>query len=213
MHMQLEDIRRDYKHAELNEENSSKTPIQQFRTWMDNALEANITDATAMSLVSVGDDGFPQSRIVLLKDYDENGFTFFTNYNSQKGKAIEKDAKVSLHFYWSEMERQIRISGIASKTNTEVSKKYFHSRPQQSQIAAAISEQSSVVPSRKFLENAFTKLSKQLEGENPDCPSSWGGYKVTPVKFEFWQGRENRLHDRIVYEKIGNRWTIKRLAP
>lgn len=211
--MQLEDIRRDYKHAELNETNINKNPIQQFNLWIKNALEAGIPDATAMSLVSIGDEGFPQSRIVLLKDYDENGFTFFTNYESQKGKAIEKEAKISLHFYWTELERQIRISGFASKTNTKVSQKYFHSRPQKSQIAAAISNQSLEVPSRAFLENNFNELSEKLNGKNPEFPANWGGYLVTPVKFEFWQGRESRLHDRIVYAKNGNRWTIKRLAP
>lgn len=211
--MQLEDIRRDYKHAELNEKNCSKNPIELFRLWMKNALEASIPDATAMSLVSIGKDGFPQSRIVLLKDYDKNSFTFFTNYNSQKGKAIEKNAKVSLHFYWAELERQVRISGFAGKTNTEVSQKYFYSRPQLSQIAAVVSNQSSEVPSRAFLENSFNELSQKLNGENPDFPANWGGYLITPVKFEFWQGRESRLHDRIVYEKDGKNWMKKRLAP
>lgn len=211
--MQLENIRRDYKQAELNENNINKNPIQQFELWMNDALSSNIHDATAMSLITVGSDGFPQARIVLLKDYNEMGFTFFSNYNSEKGKAIEKSKKVSLHFFWSGLERQIRISGYATKTDTDTSKKYFHSRPQQSQIAAAISNQSSVVPSRAFLENNFSLLSEKLKDENPEFPTNWGGYIVEPIKFEFWQGRESRLHDRIIYEKAGEDWSIKRLAP
>lgn len=212
--MQLNGIRREYKQAELTENNISGSPIKQFENWMNEAILSNIRDATTMSLVSIGTDGFPQSRIVLLKDYGENGFTFFTNYNSQKGKAIAGNAKVSLHFYWSELERQVRISGFASKTSKKVSEKYFHSRPQQSQVAAAISAQSSVVPSREFLEKSFKKLNEKLKGTNPSCPDNWGGYLVEPINFEFWQGRENRLHDRIVYAKIDEEhWTIKRLAP
>lgn len=211
--MQLEEIRREYKQAELNESNITKDPIEQFGKWMNEAIFSDIRDVTAMLLVSIGTDGFPQSRIVLLKDYGEQGFTLFTNYNSEKGNAISKNSKVSLHFYWSELERQIRISGIASKTSKEVSSKYFHSRPLQSQVAAAISEQSTVVPSREFLEKSFNKLFEELKGTNPDCPESWGGYVVEPLKFEFWQGRESRLHDRIVYEKDGEKWITKRLAP
>lgn len=211
--MHLEEIRRDYKHAELNEDNIHQNPLKQFTKWMDETLKANIQDATAMSLVSIGTDGFPQSRIVLLKDFGESGFTFFTNYNSEKGKAIEKNNKISLHFFWPELERQIRISGYAEKTDLETSKEYFHSRPQKSQVAASVSEQSSVVSSRQDLESRFNHLSQKLNGKNPEFPKSWGGYLVTPIKFEFWQGRESRLHDRIVYEKDAEDWTSKRLAP
>lgn len=211
--MELEDIRRDYKQAELSEASLENNPFIQFSQWMNQALKADIHDATAMSLINSGTDGFPQSRIVLLKDFDESGFTFFTNYNSEKAKGIAKDARVSLHFYWSELERQIRISGFASKTKSSTSKKYFHSRPQQSQIAAVISLQSSIISSRQNLENAFNKLANELNGANPEYPPNWGGYFVKPIKFEFWQGRESRLHDRIVYEKTDDNWSIKRLAP
>lgn len=211
--MDLEEIRRDYKHAELNEDNIHTNPIEQFSKWMDEALAANIPDATAMSLVSIGSNGFPQSRIVLLKDFGESGFTFFSNYKSEKGKAITNYNKVSLHFYWSELERQIRISGLVTKTDIETSKKYFHSRPQKSQLAAVISEQSMLIPSREFLELKFNELSEKLNGSNPAFPINWGGYVVSPVYFEFWQGRESRLHDRIIYGKDGQDWTIKRLAP
>uniref|UniRef100_UPI00321786DB pyridoxamine 5'-phosphate oxidase n=1 Tax=uncultured Draconibacterium sp. TaxID=1573823 RepID=UPI00321786DB len=211
--MQLNNIRRDYNQAELNENSIEHHPVKQFEKWMNQALSVKIQDATAMSLVTVGDDGFPQSRIVLLKDFGKNGFTFFTNYYSDKGKAISANPKVGLHFFWPELERQIRISGTAVKTTSQISKEYFHSRPQKSQIAAFISEQSSIVPSREFLENKFTELAHHLDGNNPEYPDNWGGYLVNPVKFEFWQGRESRLHDRIVYEKNKENWIIKRLAP
>lgn len=211
--MQLEEIRREYKQAELNENTIAKSPFEQFRKWMNEAMSADIRDATAMSLVSISTDGFPQTRIVLLKDYGPAGFTFFTNYNSEKGKNIAANRKVSLHFFWSDLERQIRISGLASKTNKDISNKYFYSRPLESQVAAVISEQSSVISSRKLLDTSFDKLLAELNGANPNCPENWGGYIVEPLKFEFWQGRESRLHDRIVYEKEKQIWITKRLAP
>lgn len=211
--MQLNQIRRDYKHAKLNENSILKNPIQQFKLWMDAAIEADLADSTAMSLVSIGSDGFPQSRIVLLKNYDNNGFTFFTNYDSEKGKAIAKNKKVSLHFFWSGFERQIRITGYAQKTDAQTSRDYFYSRPIKSQIAASISNQSSVVASRIILENKFNQLSEKLKGEKLSMPINWGGYIVEPIKFEFWQGRASRLHDRIIYERERENWIIKRLAP
>lgn len=211
--MQLENIRREYKRAELNENNIDQNPIIQFRKWLNVAISSYADEATAMSFISLGSDGFPQSRIVLLKEFDEKGFTFFTNYSSEKGKAIVNQDKVGLHFFWPELERQIRISGLACKTSVEASRKYFHSRPQKSQIAATISPQSAVIPTRQFLENKFAELSEKLNGINPEYPEYWGGYLIKPVKFEFWQGRENRLHDRLVYEKKEDLWEIKRLAP
>ena len=180
---------------------------------MKEALESNQNDATSMALITNGVDGYPQSRIVLLKSYNNEGFVFFTNYNSQKGQAIAHDRKVGLHFFWPELERQIRISGHAEKTSYEASESYFHSRPFESQVAAAVSDQSTEVPSRTYLEAKFDALKKELNGTNPECPTHWGGYLVRPVKFEFWQGRENRLHDRIVYELKNEDWIIKRLAP
>ncbi len=184
-----------------------------FQRWMKEVLNLNKIDATSMSIVTNGADGFPDSRIVLLKSYNNEGFVFFTNYNSQKGQAIAENPKVSLHFFWPELERQVRISGIAEKTSIEESEAYFHSRPFESQVAAAVSEQSAEVPSRVYLEEKFDALKKELNGTNPECPKNWGGYLVRPVKFEFWQGRENRLHDRIVYELKDEDWIIKRLAP
>lgn len=211
--MKLESIRREYKRAELGKKNVDKLPINFFQKWMKEALNLEMPDATSVALITNGADGFPQSRIVLLKSYSPDGFVFFTNYKSQKGKAIALDPKVGLHFFWPELERQVRISGYAEKIPFGESENYFHSRPFNSQVAAAISDQSSEVPSRKFLEDKFETLKNELNESNPECPKHWGGYLVRPVKFEFWQGRENRLHDRIVYEKQDENWNIKRLAP
>lgn len=211
--MKLESVRREYKRAALSKHSIDKNPFAAFDIWMKDALEWNRDEATAVSVCTHGTDGFPQSRIVLLKDYDDQGFVFFTNYNSEKGQAIESDARVSLHFFWPELERQIRISGHAEKTVFEQSEAYFRSRPLDSQIAALVSQQSSEVPSREYLEKQFEAQKAALAGHAPDCPKYWGGYRVSPVKFEFWQGRENRLHDRLVYKKVNNLWKIIRLAP
>ncbi|MCK3683302.1 pyridoxamine 5'-phosphate oxidase [Maribellus sp. YY47] len=211
--MKLDSIRRDYKRASLTKKDLITDPTEFFSKWMHEALSAGLRDATSMALSTVGEDGFPQSRIVLLKDFNSDGFTFFTNYQSEKGRAISLNPKISLHFFWPELERQVRISGIAEKTPVQASEQYFHSRPLDSQIAAAVSAQSSEVPSRDYLEEKFSNLKNQLKGNDPERPEHWGGYLVRPVKFEFWQGRENRLHDRMVYEKQADNWIIKRLAP
>lgn len=187
--------------------------MELFSTWMTEAINAQVNDATAMSLSTIDTNGFPESRIVLLKDFGEKGFTFFTNYSSAKGKSIEQTNKVSLHFYWPELERQIRVTGTASKTTYETSLKYFNSRPLGSQIAAIISDQSKEVASRAILEEKYKALQNSLNGSAPKRPSNWGGYIVEPIKIEFWQGRRNRLHDRFVYEIVSNSWHIKQLAP
>lgn len=211
--MKLESIRREYKRAELSEKSAGGDPILFFEKWMNEALKSNPNDATDVALSTHGTDGFPQSRIVLLKDFSNEGFVFFTNYKSQKGRAIEKDPRVSLHFFWPELERQVRISGVAEKTSASVSDDYFHSRPFDSQVAAAVSDQSSEIPHREYLEERFESLKSKLGQNNPERPVHWGGYLVRPQKIEFWQGRENRLHDRIVFEKNGDTWKSKRLAP
>ena len=211
--MKIDSIRREYKLSALSLQNMDKNPILQFEKWFKKAMESDIEDANAMSLVTFGTDGFPQSRIVLLKYFEENGFTFFTDYNSEKGNAIKKNNAVGLHFYWHNMERQVRISGYAEKTNSEISDKYFYSRPVLSQISAIVSNQSQVVESRDILEKKFKKIQNQLDVKKPERPKRWGGYVVTPVKMEFWQGRETRLHDRILYVKENNIWIINRLAP
>jgi pyridoxamine 5'-phosphate oxidase len=212
--MNLESIRREYQFAELSRTSVYKDPLKQLEKWISDALEANAKEATAMSVVNIGIDGFPQTRIVLLKKTDENGITFFTHYTSCKGKSIDRNNKVGLHFFWPELERQIRIAGYASKTSAEVSDKYFESRPRASQIAAIVSKQSQEIPSRESLENRYFDVQNKLKDQKTlKRPDSWGGYIVKPVKLEFWQGRESRLHDRIIYEKIEDQWKIKRLSP
>jgi pyridoxamine 5'-phosphate oxidase len=211
--MKLDSIRREYRFAALTKQSVAPSPIDQFKEWLNDAQNANVNDFSAMSLITAEAGGFPQSRIVLLKDISANGFTFFTNYDSQKGKAIEKNNKVGIHFFWPELERQVRINGIAEKVSREASVQYFNSRPLESQIAACASAQSTILTSRSKLEEKFKSLQNALQGEQPECPEDWGGYLVRPVKIEFWQGRESRLHDRIVYELIENAWKIKRLSP
>ena len=211
--MKLHSIRTEYKYAELTKSSIDKNPLKQFEHWLNDALNAKVNEPTAMSVATFGDDGFPDSRIVLLKDVNENGMTFFTNYSSNKGNSIAKNPAIGLHFFWPELERQIRISGFAIKTSEEVSDRYFYSRPVLSQIAAVISNQSSKIPSREFLLEKFESLKNKPASEIIKRPKNWGGFLVTPVKFEFWQGRESRLHDRILYEKENNNWLISRLAP
>lgn len=211
--MKLDSIRTEYKYAGLSEINIAQNPFSQFEIWMNEALKARVNEPTAMSVATLGIDGFPDSRIVLLKDFDENGFTFFTNYTSNKGKSIAKNPVVGLHFFWPELERQIRISGFAEKTSDSISDKYFYSRPVLSQIAAIVSTQSSKIDSREYLDSQFKTFKETYNSENIKRPENWGGYLVKPVKFEFWQGRESRLHDRILYEKDNGNWLISRLAP
>ncbi len=211
--MKLHSIRTEYKFAELNENSIEKNPFKQFDHWLNDALNAKVKQPTAMAVATFGVDGFPDSRIVLLKDFGESGFTFFTNYNSNKGNSIAKNPVVGLHFFWPELERQIRVSGFAEKTSDEVSDKYFNSRPVLSQIAAVVSNQSSKIESREILQNDFDKEKEKIEGGNIKRPKNWGGFLVKPVKFEFWQGRESRLHDRILFEKGEEEWLISRLAP
>jgi pyridoxamine 5'-phosphate oxidase len=211
--MKLHSIRTEYIYAELTEKSIDKNPFKQFEHWLNDAISAKVNEPTAISVATVGVDGFPDSRMVLLKDFNENGFTFFTNYTSNKGVSIAKNPAVGLHFFWPELERQIRISGFADKTSDEISDRYFSSRPVLSQIAAVISNQSSKIPSREFLQNQFENLKREIDSENLKRPDTWGGFVVKPVKFEFWQGRQSRLHDRILYEKETGNWMISRLAP
>jgi pyridoxamine 5'-phosphate oxidase len=211
--MKLHSVRSEYKYAELSESSIEKSPFKQFEHWINDALSAKVNEPTAMSVATFGTDGFPDSRIVLLKDYGENGLTFFTNFTSNKGISIEKNPAVGLHFFWPELERQIRISGFAEKTTNEISDRYFYSRPVLSQIAAVVSNQSSKIPSREYLQNLFDAEKLKSANEIIKRPENWGGFLVKPVKYEYWQGRESRLHDRILYEKMENEWIISRLAP
>ncbi|SHE31647.1 Pyridoxamine 5'-phosphate oxidase [Mariniphaga anaerophila] len=212
--MKIDSIRNEYSFSGLRKQNTDDNPFNQFEKWLKEAIDSNEKEPTAMAVATIGTDGFPQSRIVLLKYFNENGFVFFTNYLSGKGRSIESSPAVGLHFFWPLLERQVRISGVAEKTSKKVSEKYFHSRPLESQVGAWASEQSKEIESRDYLEQRFRKFSSEFENEAPSLPPFWGGYNVVPQKIEFWQGRENRLHDRILYKKLSNNeWEKIRLAP
>lgn len=214
MVVEISHFRRDYLRSGLQRENLDSDPVVQFSDWLSHARDTDIADPTAMSLATVNEDGRPSQRTVLLKYFSHKGFVFFTNYNSRKASEIEKNPNVSLLFVWLELERQIMIRGTASKVSTTDSVNYFLSRPQESQIAAWVSDQSSIITSRSILMQKFQEMkTKFSEGKVP-LPSFWGGFLVEPREFEFWQGRKNRLHDRFCYKRSeDNGWVIERLAP
>lgn len=210
----LADLRKSYEKGILDIDDVKNNPLQLFQTWFFQAQEADtIDEANAMSLTTIGDDGFPRARVVLLKDFSQEGFVFFTNYKSQKGKSIFRHPKVGLSFYWPGLERQIIIKGEAEKLAEEKSDQYFNSRPRGSQIGAHVSPQSEVIPNRKFLEDLNTTLEKKFNNREIPRPAHWGGILVRPIEIEFWQGRPNRLHDRICCSLDGIDWKAKRLAP
>jgi pyridoxamine 5'-phosphate oxidase len=207
-------IRREYQASGLRRENLAPEPIMQFSTWFEQARSTTIADPTAMVLATVNRDGQPSQRTVLLKYFDEHGFVFFTNYGSRKAEEIDVNDRVSLLFAWLELDRQVIINGRASRISTADSARYFMSRPRDSQVAAWVSSQSHNLSSRQALMQKFAEMKHKFsEGKIP-LPSFWGGYRVTASEIEFWQGRENRLHDRFMYS--GNAeggWEIRRLAP
>jgi pyridoxamine 5'-phosphate oxidase len=206
-------IRRDYGQKSLDERNAPANPFEQFETWLGEAVAQNVFEPNAMVLSTVSGEGKPSARIVLLRGFNEEGFTFFTNYDSRKASEIESNPQASLLFFWAELERQVRIEGAAAKAAAEISDEYFASRPRESQIGAWVSPQSKKIASRESLEKRFIELAEKWEGKNIERPPNWGGFVIKPEIFEFWQGRESRLHDRLVYTKIENRWKIERLAP
>ncbi|MDD2633679.1 MAG: pyridoxamine 5'-phosphate oxidase [Bacteroidales bacterium] len=207
------DLRSEYLHQQLDEQSVQQNPFEQFAVWMDQAVQAEILHPTAMLLATVGSDGQPSCRVVLLKEVNDKGFVFFTHYDSHKGRQLDENAKVALTFFWKETERQVRIEGVVEKVDVEASETYFHSRPLESRLSAAASPQSSVISSRQELEQQREAIrAKHPDGHIPR-PDDWGGFLVIPEKIEFWQGRENRLHDRIVYQHVGDGWSIHRLAP
>jgi pyridoxamine 5'-phosphate oxidase len=197
----------------LNETSAAKNPFQQFGQWFQDALSAGIQDANAMTLATVSHEGRPAARMVLLKDADEQGFVFFTNYQSRKGTELTENPCAALLFFWSELERQVRIEGIVEKVSRGHTEEYFASRPLESRIGAWASRQSRVIPGRAFLEAEFKKYEKQFRSVNVPLPDYWGGYRLVPSRFEFWQGRPNRLHDRIEYLLDHSAWNIQRLSP
>ncbi|MEQ9089765.1 MAG: pyridoxamine 5'-phosphate oxidase [Balneola sp.] len=210
---QIRKLREDYSLSTLDENDVHADPIQQFKIWLDESLKAMLPEPNAMTLSTVDSEQKPHSRIVLLKGIEKNGFIFYTNYKSDKGREIESNPNVSLCFLWKELERQVRIEGIAKKINSEASEEYFLSRPVKSQIGALASEQSSVIEKRAILEERFEALTRLYSTGHVPMPDHWGGYVVEPTSIEFWQGRRSRLHDRIKYEKEKKKWIIKRLAP
>ena len=211
----LGDYRKSYEKSELLESNIPEDPINLFNRWFHEVEDfGGVDEVNAMTVSTIGLDGFPKSRIVLLKKFNEEGFIFYTNYNSEKGKAIIDNPNICLSFFWHSMERQIIIKGIAEKTSTNVSDNYFASRPKGSQLGALVSAQSEVIPNREYLEENLKELEKQFEGKEVPRPSFWGGFLVKPIEVEFWQGRPNRLHDRIRYKLSENYyWNIERLSP
>ena len=211
--LDISHFRRDYLKGGLQRKGLDPDPIQQFSTWFEQARKTDIADPTAMILATVGADGQPSQRTVLLKYFDTNGFVFFTNYGSKKATEIASNSKVNLLFVWLELERQISISGKASRISAADSARYFMSRPKDSQVAAWVSSQSHPLSSRQMLLQKFHEMKAKFgEGKIP-LPSFWGGFRVVPSSIEFWQGRENRLHDRFLYTPDGEGWKIERLAP
>jgi len=204
-----------YEHAAhgLRRSDLDPDPIKQFSNWFTAAIEAGIRDVNAMSLATAGPDAKPSVRVVLLKGFDQDGFIFFTNYESEKGAQLEANPYGSISFYWIELDRQIRISGKTEKTSREESQTYFHSRPIGSQLGAWVSHQSEVIDARRILEARLAELEERFAGQEIPCPPHWGGYRIKPERIEFWQGRPNRLHDRFRYTRQGESWRIDRLAP
>lgn len=210
--MNLQDIRKNYSRSTLSEK-SLREPMPLFEKWMEEAIEGKVNEPTAMMLSTVSEDCKPSSRVVLLKLFSREGFHFFTNYNSRKGNEIRVNSNVALLFFWPELEREIRIEGIADFSSGDISDQYFSERPYASQISAIVSPQSRVVSSREELEEIWEKRFSMAEGKKLERPEDWGGYRVLPERIEFWQGRPNRLHDRILFVKDQDKWMVSRLAP
>ena len=210
---ELKKSKQGYIKTQLSEETVSKDPINQFKQWYAEAEKSEVLEPSASILSTADKNSFPSARTVLLKGVEERGFVFYTNYISKKAKDLSENPNASLLFLWKELERQVRIEGKVEKVSGQDSEKYFHSRPKESQISAWVSVQSSIIPDRKYLDDKFEEYNKKFGGGEIPLPDYWGGYILLPLYFEFWQGRENRLHDRICYKKENKGWKIFRLAP
>ena len=214
MDQKIADIRQNYSRKKLTEKKAETDPFKQFNKWWKQVLKAKITEPNAMTLATASSDGFPSARIVLLKDLSKEGFVFFTNYDSYKGKQLAENPKACLVFFWKELERQVRITGLISKLPPDENQNYFQSRPKESQLGAVISPQSQIIQSREWLLSQFREMRNSSKGDIITCPLNWGGYVVKPIIVEFWQGRPGRLHDRLQYTLLDDgSWKLERLAP
>jgi pyridoxamine 5'-phosphate oxidase len=210
--MNIADLRQEYMRAGLSEAQADRDPLRQFERWFEDALSAKVPLPNAMTLATVTSSGAPSARIVLLKGLENGGFVFFTNYLSRKGQELQKNARACLLLLWSDLERQVRIDGVVEKVTAAESDAYYATRPLGARLSAWASAQSTPVPSRKVLEDSMEEV-KRKHGDKPERPPHWGGYRVTPQEIEFWQGRADRLHDRLVYRRKDNTWKIERLSP
>jgi pyridoxamine 5'-phosphate oxidase len=214
MAAKIADIRKNYSKKKLLEVKANPDPLKQFAKWWKQAIKSNLEEANAMTLATASPDGLPSARVVLLKGFNGKGFIFFTNYTSFKGQQLSENPKACLLFFWKELERQVRITGLVEKISDEASNEYFYSRPVDSQLGAIASPQSQVIESREWLDEKFRQLKNKKGDSSIQRPSNWGGYIVKPVIIEFWQGRPNRLHDRLQYTLQENaEWKMERLAP
>jgi pyridoxamine 5'-phosphate oxidase len=209
----ISDLRQDYRQAALLETEANSNPIAQFQSWFDAAVAAELPEPNAMTIATATPDGMPSARVVLLKDVDDRGFVFFTNYNSHKGQELMANPQAAIVFLWKELERQVRIQGRVEKIAPAESDAYFYSRPPGSRLGAWASNQSEVVASREVLDQQLADLEAKYANQEIPRPEHWGGFRVMPTMIEFWQGRSSRLHDRLRYRRIGEAWVIDRLSP
>jgi pyridoxamine 5'-phosphate oxidase len=209
--MSIADLRQSYEKGILLEQDAKASPFEQFGLWFNQALEQNVPEPTTMTLATADSQGRPSARIVLLKGFDEAGFVFYTNYNSRKGQDLAVQPWASLNFFWQALERQVRINGLIAKVSAQESDDYFHSRPLGSRLGAWVSAQSQ--PTTLAALEANTAVVQQKYGDQPPRPPHWGGYRLAPEYFEFWQGRPSRLHDRLTYQRSGTSWALERISP
>ena len=209
----IQNLRQQYASSILEEADADQDPFKQFQIWFDEACAAEFIEPNAMNIATVNESGDISSRMVLMKDFDEHGFVFFTNYESNKANDLSSTQQAALTFWWDKLHRQVRVRGLVEKVTREETVEYFHSRPRGSQIGAIASKQSSVIKDSDYLAAEYKKIEEKYEGAEIPCPEHWGGYRVIPEQFEFWQGRPNRLHDRLRYSKTSTDWKIERLSP